>query len=79
MLREFCHLGRGWNFFEYLKKAIASSGFIFLQETHSIIHDLKKWNNEFKGKLFLSQGQSNTCGVAIGFIGNMSFEESNKK
>ena len=26
----------------YLKKAIASSGFIFLQETHSTIHDEKK-------------------------------------
>ena len=26
-------------FFEYLKKAIASCGFIFLQETHSTIHD----------------------------------------
>ena len=27
--------------FEYLKKAIVSSGFIFLQETHSAIHDEK--------------------------------------
>ena len=26
-------------FFEYLKKAIASCGFIFLQETDSTIHD----------------------------------------
>ena len=29
-------------FFEYLKKAIASCGFIFLQETHSTIHYEKK-------------------------------------
>ena len=29
-------------FFEYLKIAIASSGFIFLQETHSTIDDEKK-------------------------------------
>ena len=28
-------------FFEYLKEAIVSSGFIFLQETHSTIHDEK--------------------------------------
>ena len=40
---------------------------------------MKKRNNEFKGKLFFSHGQSNFCGGAIGFIGNMSFEVSNKK
>ena len=33
----------------------------------------------FKGKLFLSHGQSNSCGVAIGFIGNTGFEVSIKK
>ena len=36
-------------------------------------------NDEFKGKLFFSHGQSNSCRVAIGFIGNTSFEVSNKK
>ena len=66
-------------FYEYLKIAIASSGFIFLQETHSTIDDEKKCNDEFKGKLFFSHGQSNSCRVAIGFIGNMRFEVSNKK
>ena len=65
--------------FEYLKKAIASSGFIFLHKTHSTIHDQSKWNNEFKGKLFFSHGQSNSCGVAIGFTGNIRLEVSNKK
>ena len=44
--------------FEYLKKAITSCGFVFLQEAHFIIHDEKKWNNEFKGKLFFSHGQT---------------------
>ena len=39
-------------FFEYLKKAITSCGFIYLKKTHSTIHDEKKWNNEFKRKLF---------------------------
>ena len=66
-------------FYEYLKIAIASSGFIFLQETHFTIDDEKKYNHEFKGKLFFSHGQSNSCRVAIGFIGNMRFEVSNKK
>ena len=36
-------------------------------------------NDKFKGKLFFSHGQSNSCGVAIGFIGNASFKVSNKK
>ena len=66
-------------FFKYLKNAISFSGFIFLQETHSSMYDEKKWNDEFKGKLFFSHGQSNSCRVAIGFIGSRSFEVSNKK
>ena len=40
---------------------------------------MKKWNDKFKGKLFFSHGQSNSCGVAIGFIGNIGFEVSNEK
>ena len=59
-------------------------GLFFLQDTHSTIHDAKKWNEEFKGKRFFSHGQSNSCGVAIGFtsftsFGFTSFEASNKK
>ena len=65
--------------FEYFKKAIVSSGFIFLQETHSTIHDKKKWNDEFKRKPVFSHCRGNSCGDAIGFIGNTSFEVSNKK
>ena len=40
---------------------------------------MKKWNDEFKGKLLFSHGQSNSCRVAVGFIGNTSCEVSNKK
>ena len=40
---------------------------------------MKISNNEVKGKLFFSHSQSDSCGVAIGFIGNMSFEVSIKK
>ena len=47
--------------FEYLKNPIDSSWFIFLQETHSTIHDEKKWYNEFKGKFLFSHSQSNFC------------------
>ena len=39
----------------------------------------EKWSNEFKGKLFFSHGQRNSCEVTLGFIGNTSSEVSNKK
>ena len=39
-------------FFEYLKKAIPSSGFIFLKETQSTkIMKKKKWIDEFEGNM----------------------------
>ena len=43
--------------FEHLKNAIASSGFIFLEETRSPMDDEKKCNDVFKGKLFFSHDQ----------------------
>ena len=54
---------------EYLKNYVTSNGFIFLQETQSSIKDEKIWNDEFKGQLFFSHGKTNSCGVAIGFVG----------
>ena len=38
--------------FEYLKKNLASNGFLFLRETHSSLDDEKKWMSEFKGPTF---------------------------
>ena len=55
--------------FEYLKNYVTSNGFIFLQETHSSVKDEKLWNDEFEGQLFFSHGKTNSCGVAIGFVG----------
>ena len=54
---------------EYLKNYVTSDGFIFLQETHSSVKDEKIWNDEFGGQLFFSHGKTNSCGVAIGFVG----------
>ena len=42
--------------FEYLKNKVVSNGVVFLQETHSCEKDKKKWNGEFKGTLFFSNG-----------------------
>ena len=38
--------------FEYLKSYVATKEFVFFQETHSSIRDEKKWEDEFRGKLF---------------------------
>ena len=52
---------------------------LFFYRRHTPPYLIKKWNDEFKRKLFFSHGQSNSCGVAIGFIGKTGFEVSNKK
>ena len=64
--------------FEYLKNCISNIGFTCLQETYSTVYDEKRWQDELKGKLFFSHGHSNSCGVAIGFLGNMNFNVLNK-
>ena len=51
---------------------------MFVQETHSAVYDETRWQDEFKGKVFFSHGHSNSCGVAIGFLGNMNFNVLNK-
>ena len=56
--------------FKYLKNCISSNGLVFLQETHSSLNVEKKWADEFKGQLFFSHGKTNSCGVAIGYVGN---------
>ena len=65
--------------FEYLKSYVATNGFVFLQETHSSIRDEKKWEDEFRGKLFFSHGKTNSCGVLIGYYGTKKIEVINKK
>ena len=52
--------------FEYLKNFISNNGFMFLQEAYSAVFD------------FFSQGHSNSCRVAIGFLGNMNFNVLSK-
>ena len=40
-------------------------GITMLQETHTISTDHKCWTNEWEGKIFFSDGDSNAKGVAI--------------
>ena len=56
--------------FEYLKNNLGFKGFLFLQETHSPLADEKKWADELNVPIFFSHGKTNSCGVAIGYIGN---------
>ena len=52
---------------------------LFFYRRQTLPYMMKICNDEFKGMLFFSHGQSNSCGAAIGFIGNTSFEVLNKK
>ena len=58
---------------EYSKNSISSNGFIFLQETHSSVADEKRWCDKLNGNLYFSHGKTNSCGVAIGYVGSKSF------
>ena len=60
--------------FEYLKNNSLPNDFVFLQETHSSIEDEKQWSDNFKGNIFYSHGTTNSCGVAIAFLGSKSLE-----
>ena len=52
---------------------------MLLQETHSSLADEKKWADELKGPIFFSHGKTNSCGVAIGYIGNNKVDVLDKK
>ena len=65
--------------FEYLKNKIHHNGFVFLQETHSLTQDEKKWKVDFKDPLFFSYGSANSCRVAIGFCRLKSLHIIDKK
>ena len=38
--------------FEYLRSNINNDGFVFLQETHSLLKDKQKWKDNVKCPLF---------------------------
>ena len=65
--------------FKYLKNYVPSNGFIFLQEKHSSVKDEKVWSDEFEGQLFFSRIKTNSCGVAIGFVGSKALNILNVK
>ena len=52
---------------------------MLLQETHSSLADEKKRVDELKGSIFFLNGKTNSCGVAIGYIGCNKVEVLDKK
>ena len=50
-----------------------------MQENYSSLADEKKWADELKGPIFFSHGKTNSCGVAIGYIGNNKVDVLDKK
>ena len=61
--------------FEYLKNHSFPNGFVsFCKETYSSVEDEKQWSVNIKGKIFYSHGTTNSCSVAIAFLGSKSLE-----
>ena len=52
---------------------------LFLQETHFSVEKEKQWSDNFEGKIFYSHGTTNSCCVAIAFLGSKSLEVVEKK
>ena len=63
---------------EYLKNSISPNGFIFLQELRSSVYDEKRWCNELNGNIYFSHGKTNSCSVAIWYVGSKSFVLANQ-
>ena len=72
-------ISRRIKIFEYLKNYVTWNGFIFVPDTHSSVKGEKIWNDEFEGQLFFSHGKTNSCGVAIGFVGTKPLKVLNIK
>lgn len=70
--------GKRIKVFKYLKNNLGPNGFVFMQETHSSIKAEKDWCDQFKGQLFFSHGKTDSCGVAIGYVGSKKMDVLDK-
>ena len=50
-----------------------------MHEIHSFLGDEKKWTDKLKQPIFFSHGKTNSCRVAIGYIGNNNVDVLDKK
>ena len=44
-----------------------------IKQTHGSIDDEKRWCDVLNGNLYFSHGRTNSCGVAAGYVGSISF------
>ncbi len=59
---------------EYFNKLQKLNSISFLQETHYTKKDEKIWSDQWKGKIYMNHGSSQSAGVAILFPKNLDFE-----
>ena len=45
-----------------------------MQETHSSVENENQWSDDFKEEIFYSHSTTNSCGIAIVFLGSKSLE-----
>lgn len=50
---------------------------LFLQETHTDIHNQEEWRREWKGQVFLSHGSNTSAGVGILFSEQLKWQPIN--
>ena len=58
---------------QYFKSKVGPCALLFLQETHSNSKVEPKRKEDFHGKVFLSNGKTNFCGVLIAYFGTEKF------
>ena len=58
---------------QYFKEKIRSTGVLFLQETYSSSKVEQKWEEDFKGYVFFSNGKTNSCGVLSAYFQKETF------
>ena len=65
--------------FRWLKKNSKGENIIFLQETHTSEKDVTKWEREWKSKIIMDHGSTNSKGVAILLPSKPNFTIDNVK
>ena len=64
--------------FQYFKNKVSPKDIFFLQDTHFSKVTEKIWSDEFNGDLIFSHGKTNSCGVLVGFYGNINYSVKKK-
>ena len=59
--------------FQLFVNKISPKFFLFLHKTHYSKVTEKLWNDVFNCDLFFSHGKTNSCGVLVGFYGNINY------